>query len=48
LERIGTYRLLAALAKGGMGEVYLATDIQLKRKVAICGSSTCFVEPVPA
>ncbi|RPI25330.1 MAG: serine/threonine-protein kinase, partial [Acidobacteria bacterium] len=33
--QIGTYQLLAPLASGGMGEVYLATDTRLKRKVAI-------------
>ena len=34
-EQIGAYRLLSPLARGGMGEVYLATDTRLKRKVAI-------------
>ncbi len=34
-RQIGTYELLAPLASGGMGEVFLATDTRLKRKVAI-------------
>ncbi len=34
-EQIGAYQLLTPLAKGGMGEVYLAIDSRLKRKVAI-------------
>ncbi|RPJ87116.1 MAG: serine/threonine-protein kinase, partial [Acidobacteria bacterium] len=34
-EQIGAYQLLTPLAKGGMGEVYLAMDTRLKRKVAI-------------
>src|SRR5262245_23103185 len=33
--RLGTYEILAALAAGGMGEVYRATDTKLKRQVAI-------------
>jgi serine/threonine protein kinase len=33
--RIGQYELLAPLGKGGMGEVHLALDTRLKRKVAI-------------
>ncbi len=34
-RQIGTYELLAPLARGGMGEVFLATDTRLRRKVAI-------------
>ncbi len=34
-EQIGAYQLLRPLARGGMGEVYLAIDTRLKRKVAI-------------
>jgi serine/threonine-protein kinase len=32
---IGHYRLLSLIGKGGMGEVYLAEDERLKRKLAI-------------
>ena len=32
---IGPYRVERDLGKGGMGEVYLATDTRLDRKVAI-------------
>src|SRR5262249_29291087 len=34
-QRIGHCRLLSLLGKGGMGEVWLAEDTQLGRKVAI-------------
>ncbi|MFN0119549.1 MAG: serine/threonine-protein kinase [Blastocatellia bacterium] len=33
--QLSHYRILAPLGKGGMGEVYLAQDISLKRQVAI-------------
>ena len=32
---LGHYRVLATLGKGGMGEVYQATDTNLNRQVAI-------------
>jgi serine/threonine protein kinase len=34
-QRIGQYRVLELLKRGGMGEVYLAEEEQLKRQVAI-------------
>jgi serine/threonine-protein kinase len=33
--RLGPYEIIAPLGAGGMGEVYLAEDIRLKRKVAV-------------
>ncbi|HZN38955.1 MAG TPA: protein kinase, partial [Planctomycetota bacterium] len=34
-ERIGDYRVLAHLGSGGMGVVYLAEHVQLRRRVAV-------------
>lgn len=34
-KSVGMYRVLAPLGKGGMGEVYLAEDTKLRRKVAL-------------
>jgi serine/threonine protein kinase len=33
--RLGSYEILAPIGAGGMGEVYRATDIKLKREVAL-------------
>ena len=33
--RIGVYEIVAPLGSGGMGQVYLANDTRLQRKVAI-------------
>ncbi len=34
-QKIGAYKILAPLGKGGMGEVHLALDTRLGRKVAV-------------
>jgi serine/threonine protein kinase len=34
-EQFGRYRIVKQFGKGGMGEVYLAEDTQLVRRVAL-------------
>ncbi len=34
-DKFGPYELIAAIGKGGMGEVYCARDTTLKRDVAL-------------
>jgi serine/threonine protein kinase len=34
-QQLGSYEITALLGKGGMGEVYRARDLKLKRDVAI-------------
>src|SRR5687767_9817304 len=33
--RVGPYEILVPIGKGGMGEVYRAKDVKLKREVAV-------------
>ena len=41
-EQLGNYKILSMIGRGGMGEVYLGTDIRLGRSVAVKVSSREF------
>src|SRR5687768_786257 len=41
-EQLGNYKIVSLVGKGGMGEVYLGTDVRLDRPVAIKVSSREF------
>jgi eukaryotic-like serine/threonine-protein kinase len=43
-QKIGHYKILSALGAGGMGEVYLAEDTRLERKIALKILTTEFAE----
>lgn len=43
-DKLGPYEILAAIGKGGMGEVYRARDPRLNRDIAIKVSAAQFSE----
>ena len=45
-QRLGNYQILSPLGAGSMGEVYLAEDTRLKRKVALKLLPNAFTEVV--
>src|SRR5512139_3375066 len=42
--KLGPYEILTLIGKGGMGEVYRATDTRLRREVAVKVSAEQFTE----
>ena len=45
-KKIGSYQVLSLIGKGGMGEVYLARDLKLGRKVALKVLPDQFIQDV--
>ena len=44
--KLGPYEILAPIGAGGMGEVYLAEDMQLDRKVALKFSPSHYTKDI--
>jgi eukaryotic-like serine/threonine-protein kinase len=43
-QKVATYEIVTFISRGGMGEVYLAIDRRLNRKVALKFLPTCFMD----